>query len=523
MVSRHRRIAGRHVSEPNSIAHRAITGAAWMVAFRMFSRVLGIASTLVLARLLDTADFGIVAIAFTISAAFNSLSNVGVTENLVRHQRVGRDELDTGFTIQVIKGGITGILLLAAAPLAAAWFSEPRLERVIYILAFAFALSGIENIGIIYFRRDMQFDREFQLSAIERVLTFATTLVAAVLLRSYWALVIGTVVAKIVRVIASYAMQPYRPKFGLRAWKDLAGFSMWMWLSSLVYIVWFRADPLVVGSQISKADLGLFVVALDIALLPTTEIMEPIGAVLFAGFAAERNAGRDPRAHAFGLAVSLMAVMAPIALVLSAAATDVVGVLLGAKWSAAAPIVAILTLSVLFSPFTNTASQVLTAVGKVRANLAVISCATVVKVSVLYIAAQTGNLTLIAVASLTITSVESCMFTLMLRRNGSRMTGMVWPLLRILCSLGSAALAMKLTGIAWSGDVALPAATCLLRGTVLGAVGLGTYAAVLLALWSLAGRTDGPERQIITVLVPMLTRLGQRIASLFARKNLDAA
>ncbi len=493
-----------------------------MVAFRMFSRVLGVASTLVLARLLDTADFGIVAIAFTISAAFNSLSNVGVTENLVRHKTLGRDELDTGFTIQVIKGAITGVLLLAAAPFAARWFSEPRLENVIYILAGAFALSGIENIGIIHFRRDMRFDREFQLSAIERVLTFAATLVAAMLLRSYWALVIGTVAAKIARVIASYAMQPYRPRLGLRAWKDLAGFSMWMWLSSLVYIAWFRADPLVVGSQISKADLGLFVVALDIALLPTTEIMEPIGAVLFAGFAAERNAGRDPRGSAFSLAVSLMAVMAPIALVLSAASTDVVGVLLGAKWSAAAPIVAILTFTVLFSPVCNTASQVLTAVGKIRTNLAVVVCNTVVKVTALYIAAQTGNLTIIACASVTIISIESCLFTITLRRNGSRMTGMAWPLLRILCSLGVAALAMRLTGIAWAGDLVLPILTCLMRGTALGVVGIGTYAGLLLALWSMAGRPEGPERQIVTVVLPMLTRLGQRANSLFGRKRLDA-
>lgn len=518
-----RTVADFCVSEPKSIASRAITGAAWMVAFRMFSRVLGIASTLVLARILDTADFGIVAIAFTISAAFNSISNVGVTENLVRHPTVGRAELDTGFTIQLIKGAITGLLLLAAAPLAAAWFSEPRLENVIYVLAFAFALSGVENIGIIHFRRDMRFDREFQLSAIERVLTFVTTLIAALLLHSYWALVIGTLVAKIARVFASYAMHPYRPRIGLAAWKQLAGFSMWMWLSSLVYIVWFRADPLVVGALVTKADLGVFVVALDIALLPATEIMEPIGAVLFAGFAAERNAGRDPRASAFSLAVSLMAVMAPIAIVLSAASSDVVGVLLGAKWSAAAPIVAILTLSVLLSPFSNTAAQVLTATGKVRSNLVVVICASIVKVGVLYVAGRTGSLYVIATAALTITSIESSLFILMLRRNGSRMSGMVAPLLRILSSLALAALALKLTGIAWAGDVTLSVVACLLRGIALGIVGFGVYSCVLLGLWSLAGRPDGPERQIVTVVLPMLTRLGQRTSGLFARKRLDAA
>ena len=236
--------------------------------------------------------------------------------------------------------------------------------------------------------------------------------------------------AKIVRVIATYVLEPYRPKLGLHAWRELASFSMWMWLSSLVYIVWLRADPLIVGSQVSKTMLGLYVVALDIALLPATEIMEPIGAVLFAGFAAERNEGRNPQANAFSLAVSLMAVMAPISLIISAASTDIVGVLLGPKWSAAAPIVAILTLSVALSPFSNTAAQSLTASGKVRSNLAVVVCASIIKIGVLYVAARTGNLYIIALSALTITSAETSMFIYMLRRNGSRLNGMVWPIIR---------------------------------------------------------------------------------------------
>lgn len=490
-----------------------------MVAFRMFSRGIGIASTLVLARILDTTDFGIVAIAFTISAALNSISNVGVTENLVRHKTVGRAELDTGFTVQLIKGVITGVLLVALAPSAATWFSEPRLTNVIYVLAGIFALSGLENIGIINFRREMRFDREFQLSVIERMLTFAATLTAALLLRSYWALVIGMLVGKIVRVIATYVMEPYRPKLGLHAWGELAGFSVWMWLSSLVYIIWIRADPLVVGSQVSKAVLGLYVVALDIALLPTTEIMEPIGAVLFAGFAAEHNTGKDPRGNAFSLAVSLMVVMAPIALVVSAASTEIVGVLLGLKWSAAAPIVAILTFSVVLSPFSNTAAQSLTASGKIRSNLAVVVCASLIKVGVLYMAARTGDLDVIAISALTITSAESSMFIYMLWRNGSRFSGMAWPTARSIVSLLVAAFALKATGIAWAGDEVLPIVACLWRGTILGIVGGGVYTGVMISLWSLAGRPSGPERQIVAVIMPLVSRVAHRATALVSSKR----
>ncbi len=509
--------------EPSPLGQRALTGAAWMVGFRMCSRLLGIASTLVLARLLSTADFGIVAIAFTISTALNSLSNVGVTENLVRHSEIGRDVLDTGFTVQIIKGLITGLLLLAAAPLASGWFGEPRLQAVFYVLAGAYALAGFENVGVIHFRRDLRFDREFQLSAIERVAAFVATVVAALILRDYWAIVIGTAAAKIARVTATYVMHPYRPRFGLRAWHELAGFSLWMWLSSLAYIVWQRADPLVVGSAVSKAELGVFVVALDIALLPTTEILEPIASVLFAGFAAERNAGRDPRENAFSLAVALMAAMAPIALVLSAASTYVVGVLLGAQWSEAAPVVAIVTMSVFLSPFSYTASIVLTAMGKLRSNFAVVAAASAAKLVLLYAAAQTGSLVLIAAASVAITSVESLIFVVMLRRNGSRTSGMLKPMCRVIASGGMAALAMYATGLAWPGAVVLPFGNCVLYGMMLAVVGGATYAAALLGLWTVFGRPDGPERQIVTMLLPLVARLWGRILSLLKRKRLFAA
>jgi O-antigen/teichoic acid export membrane protein len=489
-----------------------------MVAFRFLSRGLGVISTLVLARLLNITDFAIVAIAFTVSAALNSVSNVGVTENLVRYKTVGRPELDTGFTVQLFKGVITCVLLIFLAPTAANWFSEPRLTNVIYVLAAVFALSGIENIGIVNFRRDMRFDREFQLSMVERSLAFAVTLISAVLLRSYWALVIGLLVAKLVRVIATYVMEPYRPSLGLHSWKELVGFSMWMWLSSLVYIVWTRADPLVVGSQITKVALGLYVVALDIALLPTTEIMEPIGAVLFARFAAEFNAEDKLRTNAFELAVSLMVVMAPIALIISASSTDLVGILLGSKWSAAAPIVAILAFSAVLSPFSNTAAQSLTARGKVRSNLAVVLCASFIKVCLLYVAARTGNLYIIAISALAITSAESSLFIYMLMRNGSRFDGLAWPTLRSIGALLIAALVLNSTGLAWAGDQAPPFLTCVWHGILLSTVGGGVYTTVLATFWCIAGRPYGPERQILAVILPLLARVYQGRATLL-RKN----
>ena len=89
-------------------------------------------------------------------------------------------------------------------------------------------------------------------------------------------------------------------------------------------------------------------------------------------------------------------------------------------------------------------------------------------------------------------------------------------------SLLLSAFALKATGIAWAGDEVLSVGTCLWRGTVLGAVGGGVYAIALFGLWSIAGRPDSPERQIVTAIAPAVRRIIGRGRSLITRKRLDA-
>ena len=69
---------------PLSITRRLIAGTGWAMGWRMLSRSLGFVSMLILARVLVPADFGIVAVATSISASIDALSQLGVRDALVR-------------------------------------------------------------------------------------------------------------------------------------------------------------------------------------------------------------------------------------------------------------------------------------------------------------------------------------------------------------------------------------------------------------------------------------------------------
>ena len=278
------------------IARKTAIGATWLVAWRFVTRGLGVVSTLALARILTPADFGIVAMATIFSSVVDALSQLGLQDALVRHPKDGRALFDTAFTLQLFRALAVAAVLAAGAPLASWWFNESRLVPVLLVLAALAATSGLENVGIAEFRREMRFDKQFALLLVPRLLQVAITIPLAFALQNYWALLIGIAVSRLARVVATYAVHPYRPKLGLAGWRELASFSLWTWASSMASVVWDRCDPVILGPVLGPTGLGLYLLAYETAILPVSELIAPAADALFAGFASAHKAslGQHP-------------------------------------------------------------------------------------------------------------------------------------------------------------------------------------------------------------------------------------
>ena len=398
-----------------SVTHRTIVGAGWMVGFRVFTRVAGLGSTLILARLLLPADFGLLAMATTFSAAVDALSVLGLQEALVRSQDRSRALYDTAFTIQAGRAVLTGGIIALGAGAAAHWFAEPRLEPVLFVLAGLSALGGFENIGIIEFRRDLRFGMQFRLLALPRLLQIATTILFAWALHSYWALLAGIAAARLGRVAMTYVVHPYRPRLAIGRWRDLAGFSFWTWAATVVGIAWNRMDPFILGPLFGPTELAMYLLAAELALLPATELLTPAVDALFPGFAAAQARGTDSLQMAPKVAVALIMVFAPLAIILSAAAGDVVMVLLGGQWKAAQPLMAIFAIVTVFSPISYVGGAVLVARGLVRSNFIPVASMVLPKIIFTCLAAWTGRLENVALCTVLLVMAECTVFALVLR------------------------------------------------------------------------------------------------------------
>ena len=348
----------------NITGRQIAKGAAWMVLFKFTERGLGLISTIILARLLVPLDFGVVAMAVSVIAVLELMGAFSFDVALIQNANAGRDHYDTAWTFNLLFALISALLLIVLALPMAHFYTEPRLENVMYWLALGMAVQGFENIGVVAFRKDMRFDKEFKFLFGKKIISFAVTVPLAFILQNYWALVIGTLTGRAAGTILSYMVHEYRPRFSLAARSELFHFSKWMLLNNISIFLRFRSADFIVGRFAGPHALGLFSVAYEISNLPTTELVAPINRAVFPGYA--KMASNIPMLRESYLSVVgiIVFLSLPAAFGIAVIAPLLVPVFLGPNWLETIPLIQVLAVFGALVAIQNNNGSALVAMGK---------------------------------------------------------------------------------------------------------------------------------------------------------------
>jgi lipopolysaccharide exporter len=465
------------------------------MAWRLGMRGLGLVSTLVLVRLIQPADFGIIALATSFTQTIDGMLTLGTEEAVIRESAPGRSFYDTAFTLNLLRGLSVTVLVAALSWPAARFFADPRLGPVLLFVACLPLLDGFANIGAVDFRRDFAFHKEFAIMVLPKLCGIIAAMTAAALLQSYVAMLVGMGVNRSLRVLMSYVMHPFRPGLSLKSWRGLAGYSIWTWLLSLAVLIRDRCDSLLLGRLLNTASVGFYSVGAEVAALPTTELIEPLGRAAFSGFAAGRQQKADVGDNFVRLIGSAALLTLPAGVGLSLVAAPLVALAFGPGWQPAVPVLRILSLSFTVMVFGHLSLHLLSAHALLGRLVGITLCGAVVRVALLALLIPHFGLTGAAVAAAVAVVLEQALtVATALRRfhvDAATLIGRVWR--PVLAASAMAAL-LAAGGLAWSDDNG-PAV--LLEAV---AVGTATYGAVLLGSWLAAGRPIGAETDVLALL-----------------------
>lgn len=346
------------------LAMKALQGASWLVASRFLGRFIDFFTLLIMARTLTPADFGLTALAMSCVAIVDMVLEIPVTQALVRLPQVEKADLDTGFTLGVLRGLAIALLLLAVAwPFS--WINgDPQLAPVILTLAFAPIARGLASPGLVLFIRELGFLRNFLLETGGKLAAFCLTIATLMLGGGYWALVVNFVAAPVFACIISYRLAPYRPAWSLSRLSDFASFVGWFTCAQLVSAVNWQIDRLLLGLGGGKEALGRYAIAADLAVMPTQSLIGPALQPIMAAFA--RIKGEDQRLRLAFLKAARFSMLASVPCSLGIALTSdlIVEVMLGPKWHGADSLLSLLSLSVMATPYFQTLYSLSLALGR---------------------------------------------------------------------------------------------------------------------------------------------------------------
>jgi O-antigen/teichoic acid export membrane protein len=305
-------------------------------------------------------------IALLTMSALEVFSQTGFERALVQKKENIKSYLDTAWTVSVIRGILISALLFISAPLIAVFFHSPNVVQIIQVIAISQFFSGLTNVGVVYFQKNLEFKKQFiyQLSGTVADVIVAVSL--AFILQNVWAIVYGLLAGTVVRVVMSYIVHPYRPgfNFDLKKAKELFEFGGWIFVSSILVFLLTQGDDALVGKVLGVTALGFYTMAYRFSNLPATEIAHVVSRVTFPAYSKLQNEQQKLKEAYLKVLEAVIFISIPLAGVMFILAPEVTKIFLGEKWIPMVPTMRVLCIFGAVRSIQNTYGALYAGVGK---------------------------------------------------------------------------------------------------------------------------------------------------------------
>jgi len=334
-------------------------GALWVTVASICAKGSTLVSSVILARLLDPTDFGLLAIATAIITFSQGATQTGFESAIIQKQEKPEEFLDAAWTFELLRCSTLFVLIFLLAPLLGAAVNEPRAVPVLRAVSVTLLLQGVRNVGAVYFRKHFDFHKQFALEVGPLVVYVPLVILLAIFLRNVWALVWANLAAGFLTCALSYAMHEYRPRldFNLEKAANLFKFGKWILGNSILVMIRDQGTTIFVGRLLGVPALGFF----NRADAFSTALFQQINDIVWkVGYPAYSHLHTRPREfkNAYLKTLHLLALVGlPMAGALFALSADFVHLFLTDKWLPLVPLIQTLCLLAVVN-FINTPALV---------------------------------------------------------------------------------------------------------------------------------------------------------------------
>ena len=349
-----------------SLKQLATKGLFWNALGQYSSQFLRILLTIILARLLTPAQFGLVAMVTIVSGFSIVLIDFGFRKAIIQKQNVKEIDLHSIFWANTTIGAIITATMFFAAPLFTKFYNEEQLLPLTQIISFTFILSALQIVPSAILAKELDFKR---LTIPNVLATFISGAIAIILAASGFgatALAIQLLLGSFFTVIFIYGLTSWRPKFQFskQSIYSYAGFSFSMSVNSGFHYLANNTDDLLVGKLFGQTQLGLYNKAYAIIHLPADAVTKILTAVFLPYFSKIQDDKNTIARYYLKLTKLVAFISFPFMIFVLFYANQFVLFVFGKQWLAAIPYVKVFTICGMIASINSMIGPVIVSQGR---------------------------------------------------------------------------------------------------------------------------------------------------------------
>ena len=336
----------------DNLLSKTLHGLKWSYFSTIVNSVLQIGFTAVMARLLEPAAFGLIAMAGVILRFGSYFAQMGIGSALIQKKEVYDEDIRAAFTSALFLGVLFCMLVWFCAPLAIYIFDNEKVIPIIRVMALSFVITGLTTTATSLLRRNL----EFRSLAITEIMSYVLGYGVIGVTLAYngfgvWSLVIGALSQGALLAILSYLFCRHKLAFiySWKYYKPLYSFGGFVSVISFFEFVGSKIDTLAIGHFIGAAPLGIYNRAFMLVNFPMYYLTTSFSRVLFPSFSRIQKEIEQLKRAYLSIIMLFSAILLPACFGITASSQEIVLLVLGEKWIAAIPVLRILAIAAYFN------------------------------------------------------------------------------------------------------------------------------------------------------------------------------
>lgn len=336
-----------------SLRKQAISGMLWTFAQGFSTQGIGFIISVVLARLLLPAEFGIIGMIAIFMGIGGALVDSGLASSLIRTPEANQEDFSTVFYFNIVGSILMYFILYLTAPLIAKFFNQPILTNITRLYGITFIINAFSTIQLTRLTQMMDFKTQMKVSVPALIGGGALGIILAYMGFGVWSLVWMRLFQSFLNSLQLWIVSKWKPSFifNVEKFKYHFHFGYKLLLSGLLDTVFTNSYTVIIGKLFVPAQLGFYTRANSVIQLPVQNISGALNKVTYPLFASIKDDNERLKKVYKQIMQMVTFLIAPILIIMGVLATPLFRFVFTEKWLPAVPYFQILCISGILYPF----------------------------------------------------------------------------------------------------------------------------------------------------------------------------